>query len=66
MSDEPDAVARAVKVLIEGVQLLQDSASLGDFIYDIREREGLGWDGPKTKSWGMGCVLIKQAMKVLG
>lgn len=26
--------------------------SLGDQIYEVREREGLGWDGPAVKSWG--------------
>ncbi len=25
---------------------------LGDIIYDVREREGQGWDGPRVKTWG--------------
>lgn len=25
---------------------------VGDYVYDIREREGEGWDGPRVKAWG--------------
>lgn len=25
--------------------------TLGDLVYDIRERKGLGWDGPALKAW---------------
>lgn len=25
--------------------------NLGDLVYQVRDREGLGWDGPSVKSW---------------
>jgi hypothetical protein len=25
---------------------------LGDLVYDVREREGEGWDGPSVNAWG--------------
>lgn len=25
---------------------------LGDLVYDVRESEGKGWDGPWVKAWG--------------
>lgn len=24
---------------------------VGDFVYSIRDREGLGWEGPNVKTW---------------
>lgn len=32
--------------------LRNPSMNLGDRVYDVREREGLGWDGPNVKAWG--------------
>jgi hypothetical protein len=57
---------QAVANLVKGVRLLRSAGCLGDFTYNIREHELKGWDGPKVKAWGEGCVLIDQAMKVLG
>jgi hypothetical protein len=25
--------------------------NLGDLVYQVREREGSGWDGPEVKKW---------------
>lgn len=68
MTDIRDAapIQLAVADLIKGVRLLRFAASLGDFVYNIREHELQGWDGPKVKAWGEGCRLIDLAMKVLG
>lgn len=49
--------------LLKGARLLTSAASLGDFIYTIRERELQGWDGPKVKAWSDGCQLIESALK---
>lgn len=32
---------------------------LGDLIYEVRDNEGLGWDGPKVKAWGDACDQIQ-------
>jgi hypothetical protein len=36
--------------------------NLEDRIYDVREREGQGWDGPAVKQWGDACQLVKSAI----
>lgn len=36
---------------IEVLRELFDIRPLGDLIYDVREREGKGWDGPLVKRW---------------
>ncbi len=37
---------------IDVLKALFDVCDLGDMIYDIREREGEGWDGPLVVKWG--------------
>lgn len=39
---------------------------LGDFIYDVREREGKGWDGPKVQAWGEACEAADRIVKEAG
>ncbi len=34
--------------------------SIGDRVYDIRERECLGWDGPRVKAWGEASVTLSR------
>jgi hypothetical protein len=36
---------------------------LSDYTYDVREREGKGWEGPLVTKWSDACVL---AQKLLG
>jgi hypothetical protein len=36
----------ALKALMENEHL-----DLGDLIYKVREREGLGWEGPSVTQW---------------
>lgn len=40
--------------LYEALKALFDNhhVSLGDLVYQVREREGEGWDGPCVKQWG--------------
>lgn len=37
--------------------------SIGDSIYDIRERERLGWDGPRVIAWGKASETIDRLRK---
>lgn len=36
------------------------SESIGDKVYDIREREGKGWDGPRVTAWGEASVTLSR------
>ena len=50
----------------EALQVLHDLneiRNLGDFIYDIREREGLGWEGPKVQAWSDACKRATQLLQ---
>ena len=42
---------------------LSDVTELGDFVYDIRDRESLGWTGPLVTKWGNACVEAKKLLK---
>lgn len=39
---------------------------LGDAIYSVREREGLGWDGPAVKAWSDAVSAAENVMKKAG
>jgi hypothetical protein len=39
--------------------------NLGDTIYQVRDSEGLGWDGPQTTAWGKACQRAEQLLKTL-
>lgn len=53
MPEKPDvSKLGAVEILKE---LLAAPYHLGDFIYDVREREGKGWDGPKVTRFSELC-----------
>lgn len=32
--------------------------SLVDQVYEVREREGEGWEGPSVKAWGAACAAL--------
>lgn len=52
--DYPEAVqelvaeVRRLRALIE---IVNEAHNLGDAVYDVREREGLGWDGPQVTAY---------------
>ena len=48
--------------LVQAAGVIQDGAP-GDYIYDVREREGLGWDGPRVKAWGGACETLDRLRK---
>ncbi len=47
------ANARRIEELAACIRdlLHAEYADLGDFVYQVREREGQGWDGPAVKAW---------------
>lgn len=38
---------------------------LGGVVYDVREREGRGWDGPAVTAWSDACGAAAKILKVL-
>lgn len=38
--------------------------SLGDYVYDIRERECENWDGPLVTKWGDACARAQKLLEV--
>lgn len=45
------------------LRALNDIRPLGDIAYDIREREGEDWEGPKTVAWGIQCAKMKTLLE---
>ena len=43
--------------------LTHPSLDLGDLIYTVREREGLGWDGPLVKQWSDAVQAAEAALR---
>jgi hypothetical protein len=39
---------------------LNNILDLGDLVYNVREREGLGWEGPQVKAWDAACTRMKK------
>lgn len=39
---------------------------LGDAVYDVREEEGKGWDGPNVVAYSDACEVIDQWLKANG
>ena len=39
---------------------------LGDLVYQVREREGKGWDGPAVLAWSQGVTSAKAAIAKAG
>ena len=33
---------------------------LEDVIYQVRDNEGLGWDGPKVREWAEACKRLRE------
>ena len=48
------------------VQVLHDLFEAGDLdyhFYDIHEREGQGWEGPRIVKWGKACADARRLMQ---
>jgi len=51
--------------LLEALKSLMthEHVDLGGLVYEIREREGLGWDGPSVKAWSDAVTEAREAIK---
>jgi len=66
-----DDAARELYEIIEidteaGLNALRDLYevhNLGDFIHEIRESEGLGWEGPQVTKWRDTCRKAKKLLQ---
>ncbi len=65
----PTAAGGAPQVTPEDAVALLDAArvlveqNIGDYTYSVREREGLGWEGPKVTAWSEASVTLEQVVK---
>lgn len=52
-TDELQAKDERIAELTKALRGLMNAkhVSLGDLVYDVREREGQGWDGPAVVAW---------------
>lgn len=48
---ETDELKQDLFTALKAVGEMDDVHPLGDTVYDIREREALGWEGPKVTRW---------------
>ena len=46
-----DAIKDRLEILAD-LAVVNEIHPLGDAVYDVREREGLGWEGPKVVAYG--------------
>lgn len=51
--------------LVAAVKMLTTCGdiNLGDLTYNVREREGKGWEGPNVKQWSDGVTRTEKALK---
>ncbi len=59
-------MTRTEEKLREALRGLMESKflDLGDMVYQVREREGLGWDGPAVVAWSKAVQDAKQALSL--
>jgi len=51
----------AFKAMEEALRMLSQE-SLGDFIYEIRDSELQGWDGPRVENWSRAVRIVAVAL----
>lgn len=66
--DEQNANAKLIAAAPELFDALiaissNDHLDLGDMIYDVRENEGEGWDGPSVKAWSDAVAKVRAAIQ---
>lgn len=50
------------RTAIEVLRALNEVHDLGDYVYDIREREMEGWNGPLVTKWGNAVARAKELL----
>jgi hypothetical protein len=63
---EDTARAEAGEMALQALEKLVSAAALEDVIYEVREREGQGWNGPLVTAWSDGCTLVREALVKAG
>lgn len=46
--------------LLDAIRAVNRIQDLGDSIYEVREREGLGWEGPLVTEYNKSVEIIKK------
>jgi len=52
---------RQMWAVLEGL-LTNPQIDLGDLVYQVRDREGLGWEGPDVTAWGNAVKAAKEML----
>lgn len=52
-----------LKELMSCIVVINELHNLGDAIYDVREREGEGWEGPKVTAYGNALKKLRELLK---
>ena len=55
--------AERLKELESCILVINELNNLSDAIYDVRDREGEGWEGPKTKAYGEAVSKLRALLK---
>lgn len=49
--------------LNEAIEILIKKEYIGDFIYNVRENEGKGWDGPRVTAYSEAVATLERHLK---
>jgi len=52
--------------VLEALKVLFVDETIEDYVYDVKERELQGWEGPRVVAFGDACETLKRVMKELG
>jgi hypothetical protein len=51
--------------VLEALMVIREIISFEDLVYDVRERELKGWDGPKVVAYSDACMKMNKAMEAI-
>ena len=57
-----EEVLKEFSTPLDILRTLNSIIHLGDLVYEVRESEGLNWDGPKVKLWGDACSEMEKLL----
>lgn len=58
LQDENKRLRDALKAL-----MTNPSIDLGDMIYNVKDREGKGWEGPDVTAWGKALIEARKLLE---